>query len=73
MEQELTLTRDDDGFFGIFTGEPYKDKWGDWECDDSMIEADKFTAESFRLIFGCLPLRKGRKRKIKRILIELED
>lgn len=71
MERELTLARDEDGYYGIYEDEPEKNSVGDWS--GSLAHADMFPEEDFHAIFGCHPIRKGRKKRIKRILIELED
>ena len=71
MEQELWLSRDNDGYYGFFKDTPYKDNWGDWDGDGAT--AEKISQEDFRSLFGCHPVRKGRKKRIKRILIELDD
>ena len=75
MEQEpgRVLTRDEDGWYNIFSGQPLKED-GDWvKGDNTLYICEGFTGREFHAIFGCHPIRKGRKRKIKRILIELED
>jgi len=73
MEQELWLARDGDGFYGFFEGDPYKKYWGDWEIDDGGWASDKISPADFRKIFGCHPVRKSCKKRIKRIVVELED
>lgn len=70
MKQELELARDDDGWYGIYEGELKKDRRGDW---DGKRLGEQYTGNEFRAIFGRHLLRKGRKKRIKRILIELED
>lgn len=69
MKQERHLARDEDGWYGIYDDEPKKTH-GDW---DGSLVYDLLSEREFHKIFGCHPVRKGRKRKIKRILIELED
>lgn len=73
MKQERHLARDDDGFYAIFEGNPEKDGDCWWSGSNGSRLSDGFTEIEFRTIFGCHPLRKGRKKRIKRILIELED
>lgn len=70
MEKELWLARDDDGWYRFYKKEPTKQR----EVYESDNPASEIIAEkSFRSIFGCHPVCKGRKKKIERILIELED
>lgn len=72
MKQELWLARDDDGCYAFFDGEPEK-RSGVWLIAISTFLKPEFDGDEFHAIFGCHPLRKGRKKCIKRILIELED
>jgi hypothetical protein len=67
MEKELWLSRDDDGGYSISEGEPQKNEYGYFH---PFLEC--LGNETFHNLFKAR-LRKGRKRKIKRILIELED
>ena len=72
-EKERVLARDDDGYYGIYEGEPVKEK-GDWESgQNAVLLCEIFNNKEFHDAFGCHPVRKGRKRRIKRIVIELED
>ncbi len=70
MEKELWLSRDNSniGEYNIGEGEPQFDGNG-----YVIGVITYFEAELFHKLFPGQSLRKGRKRKIKRILIELED
>ncbi len=70
MEKGRTLARDDDGWYGIYESDPKK-RYGDWS--DAQPVDGRFSESDFHILFGCHPVRKGRKKRIKRILIELED
>ena len=81
MEQELWLARsEDEGSYGIFRGEPSP---SELEYFAGLMSEDDFKSGKHGLLDYYCPevfhalttarLRKGRKRKIKRILIELED
>lgn len=74
MKQELWLARDDDGCYAFFDGETYKHS-GTWLIASGKTEFLKpeFDGDEFRALFGYHPLRKGRKKRIKRIVIELEN
>lgn len=67
MDKELWLARDDDGIYNLSDTEPIKSEYGYFnpflDCIDDDVFHILFTAR----------LRKGRKKRIKRILIELED
>lgn len=69
MKQELWLSRDDTtlGDYNISIGKPIL-------CDDGKYRGfiAFFRTRKFHQIFS-IRLRKGRKKRIKRILIELED
>lgn len=73
MKQELWLSRDKtgDGDYEIHGKEPTKNDIGEYHSFDGRI--DSFESEIFHRIFKGARLRKGRKKRIKRILIELED
>lgn len=83
MEQELWLGREkhSGGFYGIFTREPIpfemEEIFGRLSLeninDGEKGVVDYFCPEIFHLIVQGARLRKGRKKRIKRILIELED
>ena len=73
MEKELWLSRDDTyiGHYNICTEENIAEgvsSRGMWYSFRACFEP-----EDFHKLFPGQSLRKGRKRKIKRILIELED
>ena len=84
MKQELWLGRFDDameGAYGIFVGKPtaYRLKNHTYRltAEEVISDAvygliDHFCPEAFHAL-TTIRLRKGRKRKIKRILIELEN
>lgn len=73
MKDELWLSRDntEDAWYGIDRGEPDKHDEGEFHSDGGNIAI--FLPEFFHQYVEGARLRKGRKRKIKRILIELED
>lgn len=70
MEQELWLSRDDTrlAHYNLGMENPEIDPQGTY--GDFVV---CFTPEEFHKMFPGNSLRKGRKRRIKRILIELED
>ena len=74
MKQELWLSRDDDGsgWYRIHAKKPILDEFdGTHRSDDDI---DIFCPVLFhRIIPKTTRLRRGRKKRIKRILIELED
>lgn len=72
MKKELWLARDEDGYYRFYRDDPDK-TGGDWHGNVVTELGDYIEEGKFRTIFGCHPVRKGRKKRIKRILIELED
>lgn len=70
MERELWLSRDNTagGSYNITEGEPTGYRSG--TCYDFLVA---FEPEDFHRLFPGQSLRKGRKKRIKRILIELEN
>lgn len=70
MKQELWLSRDntEGGSYNITKGEPIGHRNG--MCSDYLVA---FEPEDFHKLFPAKSLRKGRKKRIKRILIELGD
>lgn len=73
MKQDTWLSRDDtgDAWYGIDRGEPDKRDGGEFHSDGGNIAI--FLPSFFHKYVEGARLRKGRKKRIKRILIELED
>jgi len=73
MIKEQWLSRDSlniGGWYNIHDGEPEPPTDEGMFCGENVVET--FDPKTFHKVFS-VRLRKGRKRKIKRILIELED
>ncbi len=68
MKQELWLARDKDGDYSFSDMEPEKNEYGYFH---PFLEV--MGENAFHKLFPGHSLRKGRKKRIKRILIELED
>lgn len=70
MKQELWLARGKDGWYNLHEEKPYLMVCGDFDSENKI---KTFCPEIFHRLVEGARLRKGRKKRIKRILIELED